>query len=300
MEVLQMKKILTLLFAMMLAVMLVGCGGQAADNEKKAEENAAQEPANKDVILATTTSTQDSGLLDVLEPMFEEQTGYNLKIVAVGTGKALSMGQAGEADALLTHAPASEQPLVDAKEVLNYQLVMHNDFVVVGPANDPAGIKGTAKATEAFAKIAETQSVFISRGDDSGTDKKEKSIWKDAAVETAGEWYQETGSGMGDTLVVANQKQAYTLTDRATYLAHKDDMDLEIVVEGAGELLNIYHAMEVNPEKSDKINAEGAKAFVDFMVNEETQNVIKDFGVDKYGQPLFFPDAGKTMEEIAG
>lgn len=285
---------------MMLAVMLVGCGGQAADKDQQAEQNAAQEPAKKDVILATTTSTQDSGLLDVLEPMFEEQTGYNLKIVAVGTGKALSMGQAGEADALLTHAPESEQPLVDAKEVTNYQLVMHNDFIVVGPANDPAGIKGTAKATEAFAKISETQSVFISRGDDSGTDKKEKGIWKDAGLEPAGDWYQETGSGMGDTLVVANQKQAYTLTDRATYLAHKDDMDLEIIVEGAGELLNIYHAMQVNPEKSEKINAEGAKAFVDFMVNEETQTVIKDFGVDQYGQPLFFPDAGKNMEEIAG
>ncbi|MEG6616772.1 substrate-binding domain-containing protein [Peptococcaceae bacterium 1198_IL3148] len=296
-----MKKIFALFIAIMMAVMLVGCGGQAAENneENAQQQSEQQEPAKKDVILATTTSTQDSGLLDVLEPMFEEQTGYNLKIVAVGTGKALSMGQEGEADVLLTHAPESEQPLVDAEEVLNYQLVMHNDFVVVGSPDDPAGIKGIAKATEAFAKISEAQSVFVSRGDDSGTDKKEKGIWKEAGIEPAGEWYQETGSGMGDTLVVANQKQAYTLTDRATYLAHQDDMDLEILVEGAGELLNIYHVMEVNPEKSDKINNEGAKAFVEFMVSEETQNVIKEFGVEEYGQPLFFPDAGKTMEDIA-
>ncbi len=295
-----MKKLLTLFVVLLMAFALVGCQSSEQPQEQTNQESTQSQPENKDVILATTTSTQDSGLLDVLEPMFEEQTGYNLKVVAVGTGKALSMGESGEADALLTHAPSSEQPLVDAGTVTNYQLIMHNDFVVVGPADDPAGVKGTKSATDAFAKIAETKSIFASRGDDSGTNKKELSIWKAAGIEPAGEWYQETGSGMGDTLVVANQKLAYTLTDRATYLAHKDDLNLEIVLEGPGELLNIYHAMQVNPEKFPKVNADGAKAFVDFLVDPETQKVIGDFGKDKYGQPLFFPDAGKTMEEVTG
>ncbi len=290
-----MKKLLSVFTAIMLVMFLFGCQAQEPAEQ---EEQAQDTPAKEEVILATTTSTQDSGLLDVLEPMFEEQTGYNLKIVAVGTGKALSMGEEGEADVLLTHAPEAEKPLVDNETVVNYQLIMHNDFIIVGPADDPAGIKGTASATEAFKAIAESESIFVSRGDDSGTHKKELSIWEAAGIEPAGQWYQETGSGMGDTLVVANQKSAYTLTDRATYLAHKDDSDLEIMVEGAGELLNIYHVMQVNPDKYEKVNAEGAKAFVDFMVSEEVQNVIAEFGVDKYGEPLFFPDAGKTMEEV--
>lgn len=290
-----MKKIFTLLTTLLLAVMLVGCGQQ-----DQPQQQGQSEPEKKDLILATTTSTQDSGLLDVLEPLFEEKTGYNLKIIAVGTGKALAMGEAGEADVLLTHAPASEKPLVDSEAVINYQLVMHNDFIIVGPANDPAGIKGSNKATEAFAKISENNATFVSRGDDSGTHKKELGIWEEAGIEPAGDWYQETGSGMGDTMIVANQKQAYCLTDRATYLAHKDKMDLEIIVEGDGVLLNIYHVMQVNPEKHEKINADGAKAFVEFLISDEVQKVIEEFGKDKFGEPLFFPDAGKNMEELGG
>lgn len=289
-----MKRILMLLATLLMAVMLFGCGAKQEAPKQSAE------PANKDLILATTTSTQDSGLLDVLEPIFEEKTGYNLKIIAVGTGKALAMGEDGEADVLLTHAPASEQPLVDSGVVTNYQLVMHNDFIIVGPANDPAGIKGAKSAGEALAKIKESNSNFISRGDDSGTHKKELDVWKSAGIEPAGDWYQETGSGMADTLIVADQKQAYTLTDRATYLAHKENMKLDILVEGDGVLLNIYHVMEVNKEKHEKVNAEGAKAFVEFMIAEDTQKIIGEFGKDKFGQPLFFPDADKTMEELTG
>lgn len=288
-----MKRILLLVLALVMSVALIGCGSSA-------ENNNNEEPVNKDVILATTTSTQDSGLLDVLEPMFEELTGYNLKIIAVGTGQALGMGEKGEADVLLTHAMAAEKKLVDSGVAINYQLVMHNDFVIVGPAADPAGIKEVNTAKEAFAKIAESESDFVSRGDDSGTHKQELAIWKSSEIEPAGGWYIETGSGMGNTLMVANEKQGYVLTDRATYLAHKNNLELEILLEGDSVLLNIYHVMQVNPDMFDKINSEGAKAFVDFIVSAEAQQVIKEFGVDKYGQPLFFPDADKTVEQLLG
>ncbi len=253
------------------------------------------EPKVKDLILSTTTSTVDSGLLDVLIPVFEKQTGYRVKTIAVGTGQALAMGEKGEADVLLTHAPSAEKMLVDSGTVTNYQLVMHNDFVVVGPAADPAGIKGKPSA-EAFKAIAARQAVFISRGDDSGTHKKELSIWKGLETTPAGaKWYQESGQGMGATLLMASEKQGYTLTDRATYLAQKKNLGLEILSEGDKSLLNIYHVMQVSPEKFGKVNAEGGKAFVEFMVAPETQKMIGDFGKDKFGQSLFFPDAGKKM-----
>jgi tungstate transport system substrate-binding protein len=255
----------------------------------------AAEPQNKDIILATTTSTVDSGLLDVLIPVFEKQTGYRVKTIAVGTGQALAMGEKGEADALLAHAPEAEKKLVDSGAVTNYQLVMHNDFIIVGPSGDPAGVKGKPSA-EALKAIAEKQAVFVSRGDDSGTHKKELSLWKKAEVTPSGsKWYQESGQGMGATLIMASEKQGYTLTDRATYLAQKDKLDLKILSEGDKPLLNIYHVMQVNPEKFDKVNAQGGKAFVEFMVAPETQKMIGDFGKDKYGQSLFYPDAGKQM-----
>ena len=246
---------------------------------------------SKDVILSTTTSTVDSGLLDVLIPLFEKKTGFRVKTIAVGTGQALAMGEKGEADVLLVHAPASEKKLVDAGVAINYQLVMHNDFIIVGPAADPAKIKGKT-AADAFKAIGAGGAVFISRGDDSGTHKKELSLWKDASVVPTGKpWYQETGQGMGATLLMASEKAGYTLTDRATYLAQKANVKLEILSEGDKPLLNIYHVMQVNPEKFSKVNTAGAKAFVEFMIAPETQKVIGDFGKDKYGAPLFFPDA---------
>lgn len=288
---------------MVFALMLSGCTStpEAEPAPEPETEQANQEvttPENPDIILATTTSTQDSGLLDVLIPMFEEQTGYRVKTIAVGTGQALAMGEKGEADVLLTHAPASEKPLVESGAVTNYQLVMHNDFILVGPSSDPAKVKDLKSVADAFKSISETSSIFVSRGDDSGTDKKEKGIWKDINIPNEGSWYQETGQGMGQTLNIASQKEGYTLTDRATFLAQKDNLQLEIAVQGEKSLLNIYHVMQVNEEKFPKVNADGAKAFVEFMIDSKTQDIIGEFGMDKYGEPLFFKDAGKTEEEI--
>jgi len=260
-------------------------------------QQSGQQPQNKDVILATTTSTQDSGLLDVLVPKFEQKTGYKVKTIAVGTGAALTMGEKGEADVLLVHAPKDEKKLVDSGVGINYQLVMHNDFIIVGPASDPAGIKGS-KTVDAFKKIADKKVTFVSRGDESGTHKKEKDLWNAVGVKPEGSWYQQSGTGMGATLNIASEKQGYTLTDRATYLAQKKNIKLEILVEGDKTLLNIYHVMQVNPEKFNKVNKDGGKAFVDFMVNPETQKIIEDFGKDKYGESLFFPDAGKKEEDL--
>jgi tungstate transport system substrate-binding protein len=282
------------LLVALVALTVVGCGGQSQPQPGAPEApEGPPEPAIKDLILSTTTSTQDSGLLDVLIPIFEEQTGYLVKTVAVGTGKALEMASLGEADVLLVHAPAAEKEKEAAGDVINRQLVMHNDFVVVGPNIDPATIKEMQSVNDVFKAIMETESVFVSRGDDSGTHKMEKGLWQGLELEPTGDWYVEAGSGMGDTLKIASEKAGYTLTDRATYLALKETLDLEILFEGDNALLNVYHVMQVNPEKFDKINADGAKAFVDFMVADDTQEVIGEFGVDKYGQPLFFPDAGK-------
>lgn len=255
--------------------------------------------AQKAVILATTTSTQDSGLLDVLIPMFEKKTGYFVKTIAVGSGQAMAMGSKGEADVLLVHSPAAEKKFMADGNGVNRRLIMHNDFVIVGPPDDPAKIKGMKKAAEAFKKIAASGSVFTSRGDKSGTHVKEMDIWKAAGVKVEGEkWYQQTGLGMGQTLNVAAEKKTYTLTDRGTYLALKKNLGLDILVEGDGILLNIYHVMEVNPKKWPKANFAGGKAFADFMVSKEAQSVIKTFGVEKYGSPLFFPDAGKKVEDL--
>lgn len=252
-------------------------------------------PEAKDVLLATTTSTVDSGLLDVLVPIFEKQTGFRVKTISAGTGQALAMGEKGEADVLLCHAPAAEKVLVDSGAVINYLLVMHNDFVIVGPAGDPAVVKGKS-SLDAFKAIAAKEALFISRGDDSGTHKKELSLWKKADIKPSGaKWYQEAGQGMGATLLMASEKQGYTLTDRGTYLAQKKNLRLEILSEGDKALLNIYHVMQVNPEKFSKVNAKGGKAFCEFMVAPETQKIIGEFGKDKYGSPLFFPDAGKQL-----
>ena len=260
---------------------------------------AAAQPAQKNVIMATTTSTQDSGLLDVLLPIFEKKTGYFVKTISVGSGQAMAMGAKGEADVLLVHSPAAEKKFMADGNGVERRLVMHNDFIILGPPADPAKIKGMKKASEAFKKIAATGSIFMSRGDNSGTNAKEKDIWKAAGVKYEGEkWYQQTGLGMGQTLAVAAEKKTYTLADRGTYLALKKRLGLDILVEGDGILLNIYHVIEVNPKKWPKANFAGAKAFGDFMVSKETQAIIKTFGVDKYGSPLFFPDAGKKEEAL--
>jgi tungstate transport system substrate-binding protein len=251
----------------------------------------------KTVILATTTSTQDSGLLDVLIPAFEKQTGYFVKTIAVGSGQAMAMGEKGEADVLLVHSPAPEKKIVAEGYAINRRIVMHNDFIIIGPPEDSAKIKGIKLALEAFKQIASAQALFLSRGDKSGTHVKEMDIWKAAGMKPeGGKWYQQTGLGMGQTLNVTAEKKGYTLTDRGTYLSLKKTLGLDILVEGDAILLNIYHVMEVNPAKWPKVNVAGGKAFADFMVAKETQEIIRTFGVDKYGSPLFFPDAGKKEE----
>lgn len=253
----------------------------------------------KAIILATTTSTQDSGLLDVLIPRFEKEHGCFVKTIAVGSGQAMAMGQKGEADVLLVHSPAAEKKFIEEGYGINRRLVMHNDFIIIGPADDPAKIKNVRTTVEAFKKIAAAGSLFLSRGDNSGTHAKEKDIWKATGLSPLKEkWYQETGLGMGQTLSVAAEKKGYTLTDRGTYLALKKNLGLEILKEGDAVLLNIYHVIEVNPAKWPQVNAAGAKAFADFMLSRETQDVVKVFGKDKFGAPLFFPDAGKKVEEL--
>jgi len=254
----------------------------------------AAAPANKTIILATTTSTQDTGLLDDLIPIFEKQTGYFVKTIAVGSGQAMAMGARGEADVLLVHSPAAEKTFMADGNGINRQLVMHNDFIIVGPASDPAKIKSAKTVADAMKLIANSGSLFVSRGDNSGTDAKEKGLWKIAAITPDGQkWYQQTGLGMGQTLNVAAEKNGYTITDRGTYLSMKKNLNLVILSEGDKNLLNVYHVIEVNPAKFPKVNAAGAKAFAGFMVSKKTQAIIKKFGISKYGSPLFFPDAGK-------
>lgn len=284
------KKGLLLLVLLMVALVLASCStAEELDIETPA---VVMDEGSEDIILATTTSTRDSGLLDVLVPLFEEETGYMVKTIAVGTGAALEMGENGEADVLMTHAPTSEQVLVDSGVAIDYTLLMHNDFVLVGPAEDPANLVGFESASEGLASIAKSASLFMSRGDNSGTNKKELSLWAETGITPEGTWYQETGSGMGDTLNIAAEKGAYTMTDRATYLNLMDNLtDLPILLEKDPALNNIYHVMAINPEQFEKVNYEGAKAWIDFLVREDVQAVIGEFGVDRFNQPLFFPDA---------
>jgi len=246
------------------------------------------------LILSTTTSTQDSGLLDVLVPLFEKKTGLTVKTISVGTGQALALAARGEADVALVHAPSPERKYVEKGKMQNRRLVMYNDFVIIGPEDDPAKIKGVPKAVDALKRIAETQSHFVSRGDKSGTHLLELGLWKQAGVAPTGAWYIESGQGMGQTLGIANDRRAYTIADRGTWLAFQKRISLPILVEKDKPLLNIYSVMEVNPANGPRVNVAGGKAFADFMVAPDTQAVIKTFGVDKYGQPLFVPIAGKS------
>jgi len=259
---------------------------------------AAGPPRN--IIVATTTSTQDSGLLDVLVPLFEKKTGHVIKTISVGTGQALALAAKGEADVTLAHAPSLEKKYVAEGKLLNRRLVMYNDFIIVGPGADPAKVKAAKRSLEALKLIAGSGTRFVSRGDNSGTHNLEKSLWKQAGIEPKGAWYIESGQGMGATLGIANDRNGYTITDRATYLAFQKRLALVILLEGDKPLLNIYSVMEVNPANGPRINTAGGKAFADFMVAPQTQAVIKGFGVEKYGQPLFVPLAGKREEEIGG
>lgn len=276
------------------AFALAACGNDAVRPSTGATSSSPK-PARPDVILATTTSTQDSGLLDVLVPAFEQATGYRVKVIAVGSGAAMQMGERGDADVLLVHSPAAEEKFVADGFGIERTLVMHNDFVVVGPAADPAGVKGSKTVAETVKKIADRRATFVSRGDNSGTDVLEKGLWKTAGLPTpkGQSWYIETGQGMGATLTVAREKRAYTVTDRATLLAFSAKADLPVLLEGDPALLNVYHVIVPNPERLPKTSTDGGRAFRAFLVSAEAQRLIAEFGKEKYGQALFFADAGK-------
>ena len=263
-------------------------------------------PANPELILATTTSTQDSGLLDVLIPLFEQQTGFTVKTTAVGSGAAMQMGQEGNADVLLIHSPSAEKTFMIDGWGKDRLLVMHNDFIIVGPASDPAAIKGLGltdamKAIAAAGDADPTTVMFIARADKSGTSTKELGMWTKAELDPATAkptWYIETGQGMGATLTIASEKGAYTLTDRATYLTNQTNLQLETLLEGNNALLNIYHVITVSPDKWPKVNYDGAIAFARFMTDPATQAVIAEFGKEKFGQSLFTPDADKNDADL--
>ena len=282
-----MKKLWSLVF--IVALMMVACGGNP--EEPPAEEAGSGDPQS--LILATTTSTEDSGLLTFILPGFEEEVDATVEVVAVGTGQALQLGEDGNADVLLVHARAREDAFMDAGHGTRREDVMYNDFVIVGPAADPAGISGMADAAAAFAAIAGAEVPFVSRGDDSGTHTKEKTIWAEGDIEPAGDWYNSAGQGMGAVLTIADEEGAYTLSDRATYLARTlEGTELEILVEGDPILFNPYGVIAVNPEKGDHIKADLANQFIDWLISEPTQEMIGQFGIEEFGSPLFTPDSG--------
>ncbi len=267
------------------AVVLLGLGASAGAQSKV-------------VILATTTSTQDAGLLDALVPAFERRTGYTVKTIAVGTGQALALAARGEADVALAHAPELEKKYVAEGRLANRRLVMVNDFVLVGPEADPAKIVGEKSAVAAFRRIAAVGARFVSRGDRSGTHVLEQALWTQAGIAPAAPWYIESGQGMGATLGLADDRRAYTLSDRATLLAFGRRLALKLMVEGDRSLLNVYSVLEVNPANGPRVNAAGGKALADFLLSPEAQAVIRTFGADRYGRALFVPVAGTREEDL--
>lgn len=276
-----MRRTVAVLLAFTAALAIVACGD---DSDSASAGKAAD---NGRMILATTTSTQDSGLLDELVPRFEKDSGCSVKTIAVGSGEALELGERGDADVLLVHSPEAEEEYMQGGHGTSRKAVMHNDFIVVGPADDPAKIKGMRSAAEAFTRIAKAEAPFASRADESGTHTKELSLWEAAGIEPAGSWYIETGQGMGETLTIASQKQAYTLSDRGTYLA-TENLDLELLVEGGKDLLNPYHVIVV---KGEGVNRTCAEQLSDWITSPRTQREIGRFGVKQYGEPLFVADA---------
>ncbi|MCI0518916.1 MAG: substrate-binding domain-containing protein [Chloroflexi bacterium] len=270
---------------------------EAAPTAEPTGAPPAAETAEKKLILATTTSTQDSGLLDVILPLFEAEYGVQVDVIAVGTGQALKLGEDGNADVLLVHSRAKEDEFMAAGHGVRREDVMYNDFVIVGPEADPADIRGSASAVDALKKLAEMQGMFISRGDESGTHSKELSIWKKAEIEPAGEWYISAGQGMGEVLTMAEEQQAYTLSDRATYLARtRQGLTLVILVEGDKALFNPYGVIGVNPDKNAQIQNDLANQFIDWLVSVPVQVAIGQFGVTDFGQSLFIPSSTLWIE----
>ena len=279
-----------LMLSLLAVFVLSACQPPDLSNAPDASD-AADAASVRELVLATTTSTYDSGLLDAILPDFEQKTGIKVDVVAVGTGQALKLGEAKDADVLLVHANSREEQFVADGYAPYRKDVMYNDFVILGPADDPAGIRGMTNAADAFKKIAESQSTFVSRGDNSGTHMKEMAIWEAAGIEPAGDWYQSAGQGMGAVLTMANEQQAYTLSDRSTYLSRRDGLDLDILVEGDPMLFNQYGVLPVAQDEAHQDKFAAATAFVDWITSPETQKLIAEFGQDQYGQQLFYPNA---------
>lgn len=294
------KKMLALLLAMVMALALfVGCS-QDADTSENPDDTDGPADIQGSILLATTTSTQDSGLLDVLLPVFTYDTGWEVDVVAVGSGAAMAMGENGEADVLLVHSPAAERDFVAAGHGPERYDVMYNDFVLIGPEDDPALISTDAAndIIAAFKILAGQGFEFVSRSDESGTHKKELDIWKKAGITPEGEWYIEAGQGMGAVITMANDMLAYTLSDRATWLSYSADTDMKIVTEGDTNMFNQYGVIVVDPSKNDQINAQGALDFQSWIISDKAQDLIAEFGVEEFGAPLFTPNAtGKATED---
>lgn len=294
MRAIQFLRAAVVLLVMLALFMAAGCAPQPAPEEEAGtgaeEQERAKEAGGKYITLATTTSTYDSGLLDVLLPAFTEKYGIEVRVLSKGTGAAIELGKRGDVDVLLVHDRASELELVEQGYFTDRYDVMYNDFVIVGPPADPAGIKGLESAAEAFAHIAGGGHVFVSRGDDSGTHRMELSLWEKAGVKEQGNWYKEVGQGMGDTLRMASEMEAYTLTDRATYISLRDSLDLEITLEGDPALFNQYGIMAVNPEMHPHVKYDDAMKFINFFVSDEGQEIIASFQIE--GESLFFPGKG--------
>jgi tungstate transport system substrate-binding protein len=306
-----MKRVSYFMF-LALMVFVLALSGCAASPETppQATEEAQTEPSapptdipapttapGAKMILATTTSTEDSGLLGVILPDFSEKFNVDVDVIAVGTGQALTLGQDGNADVLLVHARAREDEFMAAEHGVRREDVMYNDFVIIGPESDPAGIMGMTDAVEAMRRIAETESPFISRGDESGTHTKELSVWGAAGIEPSGAWYISAGQGMGEVITMANEQEAYTLSDRATYLARSlAGLDLVVVTEGDPVLFNPYGIIAVNPNKNPNIQLELANQFIDWIISVPTQEMIAEYGVVEFGESLFIPSSELWLE----
>lgn len=285
----QAAHVAQIILTLSLMALVAGCG--VAQSPTSAQFPKTPGVGHGQLRIATTTSTADSGLLDAILPDFEARTGIQPEYIAVGTGQAIKLGEQGDVDVVLVHSPAQEERFVAQGHGIHRRHVMYNDFVILGPQDDPAGIKGMRDAAAAFARIATAGAKFVSRGDQSGTHSKEMAIWKEAGIEPSGAWYVSAGQGMGAVLTMANEQLAYTLSDRGTYLARRDGLDLVILVEGDPILFNPYSVIAVNPALHPGVNFDAATQFIEWLTSVETQKLIGEFGKEQYGQSLFTPDS---------